>query len=75
MRGRPPRDDRRDAILACIETSWRDTGRGPSYRDLAVAGGLTVPGAAYHLRILIDAGCVAVQRGKPGTLRVVDELC
>ena len=73
MSGRPHRDDRRDAILACIADSWAEHGRGPTYREIAErAGPASETGVGYHLRILAEAGCI--ERGsRPGLLRVVDE--
>lgn len=71
--GRPHRDDRRDAALACIEASWQRHGRGPTYRELAEAMGLrSVSGAVYHVRVLLAAGCVTSRSRTPRTLRVVE---
>jgi SOS-response transcriptional repressor LexA len=71
--GRPPRDDRRDAILDFIADWWLDHDHGPTYREIAEGLGFaTASCAGYHVRILAEAGVVAYDPKTPRTLRAVE---
>lgn len=66
-------DRRRDAVLEFVAEFWETHGYGPSMREIATGIGITHPsGAAYHVRILIEGGCLSRIEGIARSIRVIE---
>lgn len=64
---------RREAIVAAVADLWLAKGWAPTLREVAEEVGLAAPSTVHsHVRILVDAGILAMDYGVPRSLRVVE---
>lgn len=65
---------RRGLVLAAIQRSVRERGYPPTLREIAREVGLSVYSVStvtYHLRLLQEAGLIAVTPGTPRGIRLL----
>ena len=64
--------ERRMRILRFVGQYRTNYGYSPSVRDIGTAVDLPGSGVHYHLGVLITAGLMSRENGKPRTLRLTD---
>lgn len=65
---------REQEVLSWIARSSREEGIPPSLRDVARAFGISLSGANYFVRRLVDKGALERRRGVARGLRVVEAM-
>lgn len=64
---------RRDAIVAAVADFWRAKGWAPTLAEVGEAVGLKAPSTVHsHVKILVEAGVLAMDYGVARSLRVVE---